>query len=465
MTARLAPLDGHDLWGCLHDAALDSGRPRSDAVARMMTVDGHPRLGWVVPPTWETAAKAARDVLATPGLAGCERLVVIGTGGWGFAVRALCSALRDHGLLPLDSLDPGAARSVLSQAGGPNTAACLAISASRSTVETRLLVDTVTRAWRGDRLAWLSDDDGSLSPRRVPDQVALFGAPISTAFLAPAAFADEAELERAYGAFADRYQSIGAAAASLAASAPADGSPRLVLRLPTQAPDAIRLWVMQVARQGLCGKSPTFLPWLDVECKEAGPADAVADLDLLADCDPLPRLMGMCYAACVFTACLGLRAGIEPARHQHVSEYKRLVTAAPVRGRYPAATHLDDQQQLVHVVGDWLASLDNARRLHIVVYDREQTRAIHPHRDAVSAASGLPCEIHEGTEWNHHSYQAVYGTPDIAVAVVTVSSPEGHHVGRLDRLLAANADMRYAIAFATYQSLFPRSLFIELRLC
>lgn len=463
----LAALDAAGLWACLHDAARGKRHGWAATVAWQMTADSHVRLGWVIPPPWHTVAQVAAAVQNSPALTGRDQLVVIGTGAWGFAARSLRAVLDEPRLLPLDSLDPAAARSVLERLKRSPTAACIAISASRKTTETRLLATTVQRAGRHLSVTWLCEDDHppdafSLSPRKIHDQVALFGAPLSTAFLVPAAFAAHPQLERAYGVFAAQYCDIGASLASLAVSAPTDGCPRVVLRLPHDAPSAVQMWVLQLGRQALCGKSPSFEPWVEVERGAPGPADIVADLDVMPDCDALSRLMGTLYAAAVFTACLGLRAGLHAARHENVREYKRRVLDYHAGGQHPAARACG-ADELIVLAAAWLADRPDLRYLHIVVYDLKRARDIQNLREALTFRTGVPCEVHEGTEWNHHSYQAAYGNPRVAVLIVVVQRTPETRTDLLSQALAENARARYAIALATVQSLYPRSRLIELQ--
>jgi hypothetical protein len=82
----------------------------------------------------------------------------------------------------------------------------------------------------------------------------------------------------------------------------------------------------------------------------------------------------------------------------------------------------------------WLSSRPDLRQLHVVHYGCPA-----PARFAAAT------EIHQGSAWNHHSFQAVYADPSIAVLIVV--PPD-------DGLLRR-------IAVATYQALAGRSRMVR----
>jgi hypothetical protein len=75
----------------------------------------------------------------------------------------------------------------------------------------------------------------------------------------------------------------------------------------------------------------------------------------------------------------------------------------------------------------------------------------------LAAAAGLPCEMHEGSAWNHHSFQAVYADPGTAVLLLT--RPTATRDG-LPRPVAEAARTLDRIALATHRALPDRSLLL-----
>jgi hypothetical protein len=443
--AGLDALDGDRLWSAVCAAAAGSRAGAAGTVARLCRAGGSPRLGWVHPPPWPVVAGQLSAIAA--GLRGpaVRRVVVLGTGGWSFAGQALTETTDRGTVAVLDSLDPAAIRRRLPAA--PGAAGYLAVSGSGTTVETRLLADAAATCAPGP-LVWLRDLAGPpagfpLSPRGLPDQVAMLGAPLSTAFLAPAQLLDRAGLAGAYERLAGSYHRLGAEAARLATAVPADRPVELRYAVPGWAGAGLRRWLLQLGRQVLAGKSSRFRPEVGIGENAGG------TLDLRGFQRGLPGLLELLYTAGVFTACLGLRAGLEVAEHRHVRAYKDLLAAEPTE---PAPATMDE---LPRLAAEWLAGRPELRRLHVVHY----WSAAPDGAARFTAATGRPCEVHEGSAWNHHSFQATYADPHAAVLLVTraTSGGEPDHPA-----LAAAAGALARIAHATHLALPDRSRLVRL---
>src|SRR5215469_3801380 len=168
----------------MRDAADGSRAGLAAVVARHCACDGSVRLGWICPPPWEQVEGAIAGLLETLGMRVARGILPLATGGWSFAARAVTETVIQPdpgGLLPpLDSLEPTMIRRATGQLEDQREAApraILAISASRTTVETRLLAELLRGISQTARLplAWLSDsaalpDVVALSPRGLPDQ-------------------------------------------------------------------------------------------------------------------------------------------------------------------------------------------------------------------------------------------------------------------------------------------------------
>ncbi|MFI9644285.1 hypothetical protein ACIG87_30250 [Micromonospora sp. NPDC051925] len=464
-TTGLAGLDADALWSAVLAAAAGSRAGPARAVAERCTVAGSPRLGWASPPPWRTVSRSVAAVRAALGVPVGARVVMLSTGGWCFAAQALIETTGGCSVLtPLDSLDPAAIAHVLAtRAEAPR--GVLAVSGSGATLETRLLAEAVPPRG-GGRLVWLRDEGAppeafALSPRGGPDQVAMLGAPLSTAFLTAAAVVDDAALAEAYPRFLARCHRIGSTAARRAVTVPTKGDPRIRIVVPAWGGPGLRRWLLQLGRQLLGGKSGGFRP--TVECRsvvevapddvDAGPPDAVLDLGGLRR--DLPALFDGLYAAGVFVACVGLRAGLDVVDHANVRAYKeRLAHAdadAPPR-RPVAAADLPD------AAATWLARRPDLTRLHVVGYWSDAERSLAP-AGRFAAATGRRCEVHEGSAWNHHSFQAVYADPTVAVLIVTRGADAEAGASPPVRVVARTLR---EIAAATHRSLPERSLLVPL---
>jgi hypothetical protein len=463
--ARLADLDGLALWSVLHDAVAGSREGLAGEVAGRCLSEGSPRLGWIFPPPWRTVERAIAAVLSALRQPEPHGVLPLATGGWSFAasaVRETVSQADPAGLLaPLDSLDPATIRRALRGPGQPPRA-FLAISASRATWETRILT-TVMRGHSDTAripLVWLSDQTAipdvlSLSPRGEADQVAMLGAPLSTAFLAAAAMADLAGLAGAYARLLRDYTDVGTAAVRRAAAVDVRGAPLIRFVPPQWAGNGLRLWLLQLGRQVLCGKSEVFRPRVDV----AGPG-APDDLpDLLVDLGTPPGdlsgLMEVLYRAVVFTGCLALRASLPVAGQSHGGAYKQwLGRARRQAGPLPVVPSGD----LPAAAAAWLADRQELTRLHVVRYESAATGPATA-SERFAAATGRACEVHLGSAWNHHSFHASYADPSVAVLVAVAPPETSAPAGQ--RLLDAAA-AQHEIAIATHLALGDRSMIVQL---
>jgi hypothetical protein len=122
--------------------------------------------------------------------------------------------------------------------------------------------------------------------------------------------------------------------------------------------------------------------------------------------------------------------------------------AAPAQPPRPIRLTPDE---VLDFATDWLAGRPGLRRLHLVRYGGAP--APLPSAHALAEATGRPCEVHSGSAWNHHSYQAVYTEPDTAVLVWATPPVDGP-------LYAASHTLR-RLAEATWVSLADRGALIE----
>lgn len=386
------------LWEALVAAA--TGAPGD--VADLATVDGSPRLGWVLPPPWPVVEAALDPVrLAAP-------LVVATTGGWAFALRALAEAAGRSDVRVLDVLDPAAVE------GARGTV--LAVSASGATAETVALVSALGEH-RRSTVGWITGR--GLSPAGRDDQVALFAAPLSAPFLAVAALLFDG-MEHRYARFTAELEWIGPWAAR------ASATPWTVLRLPPDAGDGLVAYALQAVHQALGGKS-AGAPWRDVTVGRAEPSGSMIEIPDVPEPDPLVRVMLTCYAVNAVVACTGVRSGLRFAEHAGVVAYKRLI------GRSAAPVALE-RTRMVPFCAAWARGRAGLRRAHLVSY--EPAFPAGPAAADLTGRTGIRWHPGTGSRWNHHSFQAVNGRDDTGVVVVGPRRT-AHPISRLQADIAA----------------------------
>jgi hypothetical protein len=393
-------------------------------VAELATVGGSPRLGWVLPPPWPRIDAVLREV--RPRSARRGTLLLVGTGGWAFAARAVAeSADAGHRLQVLDRLDARRGAELA------RPAALVVVSESGRTLETARLAAVL-----GARTRLTPVRLGGARMSLLPEAptTALFGAPLSTPFLLAMATVHGDALEDAYAQFATVTEHLGRWAAETACDL--DGERYIRLRLTGAEEDVgqsgLGLFALQALRQALGGKSGPKGPRWQVGPGSAPDETVVGPPHLPADLTEPARLMARLYAVCALTACLGVRLGLKFAEHPAVDRYKRLVGTVQPRPEY-----VDPRRSAEHVT-PLLRGLGGDGVLHVVTYESasDATRTMRRTREALHCRLGIPTEFHTGSAWNHHSYQSVAGDPRARV-VAWLPAEDGDPLTALQRDIAA----------------------------
>jgi hypothetical protein len=482
-----------ELWTGLVAAARGEVSSTVARAALALSADeGRPRLGWVIPPPWDgVEQRIAEGLRAEPiaagasGVAGeidvagaaaragpCGRAgpaahrcgsLIVATGGWAFAALAASeTAAPGYRLSVVDTLDAGRLARYLAGCDGDDAA--LAVSGSGQTYETRCLAELVSVAWRsrpGGGPPWLTDSTvaGGLS-LRAPDAINALLGPLSVPFAVACAMTGPERFRRAYAQFARLAPLAGYRAAALACAVPPRPGARISLLLPSWTGTGVRLWALQALRQGLGGK-PDGPAWCDVGADlGGGPGPGTACIRLagalpdgVAEPGPDPAAalasaMTVMYATAVVVACLGLRFGVAFASHPAVAGYKALLTSRPGCDELVA-----DPSGITPAAAEWLAGRPGLSGAHLVDYGS----------GAPCAEPGQTWEVHLGSRWNHHSYQAVHGERRLGVVAVVGDRPPEVRTGddSLDVALRGLHERQVAIARATCASLAGRALLIR----
>jgi len=462
------------LWeGLVAAAGGEPSSPIARAALMLSADDGQPRLGWVTPVPWTGVEQRLAQARCVPPSRG--GLLIAATGGWAFAARAVAESAGPPGRLTVaDTLDaPALARAIA--AARRREAAAITVSASGQTYETRLLADLISRAWGScadipNPICEATVPGGlSLTPKTAVN--ALFGAPLSLPFALAGVAIGTHLFRRAYACFAEMAYEVGRRAAALACAIPLAPELRLDVVLPARAGEGVRLWALQALRQGLSGR-PHRPIWCEVSvdgdgtCPAPGPAARRVDLtEALPAGVPAPArgtaeslavAMTVMYATAVLTACLGIRAGIVFASHPAVRKYKMLLNARP---ECAATTVRSDG--VTRAAAQWLTARTGLTGAHLVWYSGGPPGVT---ATRLTELTGLRWEVHAGSRWNHHSYQAVHGENRLGVVAVVRQDPPVVRTGdeALDAALRALNHHQASIARATCASLGDRALLVRI---
>lgn len=462
------------LWeGLIAAARGEPSSPIARAALTLSAADGRPRLGWVTPVPWAgLEQRLAQAECVLPSRAG---LLVAATGGWAFAARAVAdSAGPPYRLTVADTLDASSLAHVFAATAFRHDAAAITISSSGQTYETRLLARLISLAW-GSRpgvpqpISEATVPGGlSLTPKTAVN--AQLGAPLSVPFALVGVAIGKHRFRDAYASFAEVAYEAGRRAAALAWAIPLAPEVRLDIVLPARAGEGVRLWALQALRQGLGGR-PHRRIWcqVSVDGGRTGPAaDPAAQRVDLAGALPawirtpgcgitesLATAMTVMYATAVLTACLGIRSGIAFTSHPAVRKYKMLLNAHPECAE--TTVHSDG---VTRAAARWLTALTGLAGAHLVWYGSGPPGVT---ATRLAEQTGLRWEVHVGSRWNHHSYQAVQGESRLGVVAVVDQAPPAVRTGdqALDAVLSALHHHQATIARATCASLGNRALLVR----
>jgi hypothetical protein len=462
------------MWeGLIAAARGEPSSPIARAALTLSADDERPRLGWVTPVPWTgLEQRLAQAGCMLPSRAG---LLVAATGGWAFAARAVAdSAGPPCQLTVADTLDAPSLAHVFAAAACRHDAAAITISASGQTYETRLLARLISLAWgsRADVPYPISEAtvSGGLSLTPKTAVNALLGAPLSVPFALVGVAIGKRRFRDAYASFAEVAYEAGRRAAALACAILLAPEVRLDVVLPAGAGEGVRLWALQALRQGLGGR-PHRRIWCQVSvdggrtCPAADPAAQRVDLAEALPAgiqapgcgttESLATAMTVMYATAVLTACLGIRAGIAFTSHPAVRKYKMLLNAHPECAE--TTVHGDG---VTRAAAQWLTARTGLAGAHLVWY-RSGPPGVTATR--LTEQSGLRWEVHVGSRWNHHSYQAVQGESRLGVVAVVDQDPPAVRTGdqALDADLRALHRHQASIARATCASLGNRALLVR----
>jgi hypothetical protein len=461
------------LWEGLVAAAR--GEPSSPiaAAALMLSADGgQPRLGWVTPVPWTGLERRLAQAWRMPPSRG--GLLIAATGGWAFAARAVAESAGPPGRLTVaDTLDAPSLAHVFADACR-HEAGAITVSASGQTYETRLLAHLISLAW-GSRadiphpICEATVPGGlSLTPKTAVN--ALFGAPVSVPFALAGVAAGMHLFRAAYSSFAEAAYEVGHRAAALACAILLAPELRLDVVLPACAGEGVRLWALQALRQGLGGR-PHRPIWCEVRmdgdrtCPAADPAAQRVDLaealpagipaPARGTAESLAAAMTVMYATAVLTACLGIRSGIVFTSHPAVRKYKILLNAHP-----ECAEKTVGGDGVTDAATQWLTARTGLAGAHLVWYSSGPPGVT---ATRLTELTGLGWEVHAGSRWNHHSYQAVQGESRLGVVAVVHQDPPAVRTGdqALDTALRALNHHQASIARATCASLGNRALLVR----
>lgn len=444
----------------------------------------NPRLGWVIPPTWEIIEEFLNRFLNLKLVKGKTNFIFSGMGGSINSIKAI-TVVHEKSTLKLyaiDNLDPDALRELLSKVDSLERTLVLGISKSGTTLETRNIIKALSQRFEYEGLnpvehfLWLTDIsperksiDGSGFPS-LPIQMngrtdigGRFSAPHTAIFLIPLFLAlnqDLTKLQTIWMEYLRLRVAYLDSTVNKANSLARKDTEKFAIFLDDHLAQAIETWSTQLIQESLGSKiadyDPKTIVLRRVEATPPGFEPLMIDVES-SDIDV--KLMACMYLLQVFTAIFAYEKGINFVNQPDVELYK-------------CAMNLVDQQTLptsepatysgiITKIGNILHVRPGTRFLEVICYWhlrneekdslRKRLRMDFPEMEIL---------VFTGSDWNHHSYQAASRSEDTIFILLTKRNYVEHIKGISESIIMNNIDTIQRIAYATQQTLKDKAILL-----
>jgi len=469
-------LDGYlqEATGVQKDS-LDDANPFKETA-----FDGQsPRLGWVKLPDFSLIQAKLEGL--KPALSGKKKFAFLGIGGSGNGIKVVLEQFKDAPLYVLDSLDPAAAKDVLKKLAGTEDALVIPVSKSGTTKETQSLAllfkDLFGERWSGHFL-WMADEPafakldaaGWQGCPKVTIQVdggqdigGRFSCPQTLIFWLPLYLASGQDISRCralyqqYAGFAEVLRRKAFKAATRAAGLEA------AYFFPVaggKVTPAFCAWATQLFQESLGAKSQSLakvktlaFPWQYRE-------DFLKIRPGARSKDKLVSRMLAMYFFQLFTAYYAALRKINFVNQDYVEAYK-----SQMRKLENEAPQDLPSKSIPTIIEETRGRLKpDTRFIEVVLYCYAKNSFVNKLRDAFRAAfPDKQILIFAGSDWNHHSYQAVSADQETLFVLLLRDSYSRRIPGVDSKLVAANTAALRLIARATYLTIQDKAILAALR--
>ncbi|KAK3984004.1 hypothetical protein QBC44DRAFT_28960 [Cladorrhinum sp. PSN332] len=272
---------------------------------------------------------------------------------------------------------------------------------------------------------------------------------------------------------AGRDQVIGGSILREAYSIACRGIEHIRLDVDESIAQAVTKLVTQLVEQTLGSKQAGFNPRVRVapigKSAAAGvtnPEQAVVALQMPAETPAVVKAMLTMDAVCVLVSLVAYYRRIGFVTHPKVDLYKRraaeLILAADDGDfLYPDAATCNE------AVNAYLKRDPRTRFVEILCYGQSASTGCHEVKARMvaclsQATPDVSVEMHRGEEWNHSRYQAAVQREDTLYVVLVPRNYLGQVEGISEGTIRGNTRLFQAIARATYETLLPRALLLQI---
>ncbi|OPX28788.1 MAG: hypothetical protein B1H08_05250 [Candidatus Omnitrophica bacterium 4484_171] len=466
---------------CLLEAAT-KGRKQINTknIFRNIGFDGdNPRLGWVNIPSWEAIKKALTGCLDIIG--DRDRFVFIGMGGSINGIKTIAEFNPKSGIYCLDSLDPRALRNLRYHIKEQKKVMVIPISKSGTTKETQLLAGVFKGLWGKksvDNFLWLTDPSSSakldregwsrfhrlyIQVDKKSDIGGRFSSPHTLIFLLPLFIALRrrfGRLKAVYDEYCGLREKIAESALLTARKYERVNKAYFSIILKGLLSEGFRTWITQLFQESLGSKKKGLAVKTLVAAKHnKHNIFRPVSLGLKIE-DPFVRIMSEMYYLQNFVALYAYHKKINFVNQPCVEEYKATMRSITFKDLKKMEV-LD----LTEVVDEARKRIKpNHKFIEIILY-------LYPAKSMISKVEsvfkkhfrGRHIFVFVGSDWNHHSYQAAYGSKDTFFILLTRDKYAGAHFYANYEGISNNINTLKLISYATYLTIKKKSFLAAIK--
>jgi len=394
--------------------------------------DTKTQLGWMIPPAWRDVERRVMEFMSLELIRDKKYFIFVGMGASINTVKALIQLLGDPHkvtLYTLDSLDPTALGDLFSSIDDPSRALIIGVSKSGLTRETQDLLKAVREIFESKKLpyhkhflvltdllqgkqnmedmAWQDLQTLPIQVNRKTDIGGRFSAPHTLIFLLPLFLLLNQDMKR-LKALWDQYLNLREQwmleVATQAHELAKEGSRYLAIVMEESLVYALETWSIQLVQESLGSKIAYFDPKTVITVTGATPAGFHEVRIGIPAPTMIVKAMLTMFLLQVFVATFAFYKNINFVTQPKVEEYKKKITGTVFHKPHPQRITITE---LIEKIRNSLPKSPHVKFIEVICYWylQEESRN-HLKQIFHKAFPDKAILVFEGSDWNHHSYQA-----------------------------------------------------------
>lgn len=472
-------MDNIDIISQLKEATGKNETDISDGnLFKEIGFDGNnPRLGWFKTPSFEDVRQSLDKFSAVA--KDKKEFIFVGMGGSINGIKALIEVGGSKNIYALDSLDTEAIDGVLSKVNNLKETLVCAISKSGTTKETQLIANSLKSVygdvWKNnflwisdinafeklDSMGWEGSDKITIQVDGRADIGGRFSSPHTLVFLAPLFIISGRSIEKIesfWKEYVSKIDGLRNESCSVAKEMVASSNHLFQIRTDDKLAGAINNWMVQLFQESLGSKKEGFYPKTMVTpFNETIVGSYKIDLEL-AGSDKVSYMALLMYYLQVFVAGFACREKINFVDQPYVEIYKKelknLEDKEISEGEKVTwenisdvvAEKADKQKRYIDIVCFFALSKQKKDELKNIVAKR---------------IPGKKVFLFEGSDWNHHSYQAAFKDKNTTFFIVSRHEYKDFSEYVDKERIIRNLKTLKAISYATYKTISNHSCYLS----